>query len=108
MDALWQALLNQLLTNPVLQGVVVSLLIARLRAWFSALDAAAKDPAQVKWVQLLVVVLSFLSTLASDWASGQLSSITPAMIQAFLTTVISALGVHTLGTDVKAAVAAKK
>ena len=101
-------LVNFLLTNPAAQGVIVSVVVAKLRDVFSSLDTAAKDPARVKEVQALVAFLSILVTVLSAWAGNKLTGIDPNLITNAVTAIIAAFGAHQIGTDVKAAVAAKK
>jgi len=105
MDQLFKLLLDQFMSNPAIQGVVVSIALAKLRDIFKGLDSAAKDPAQVKNVQLLVGFLSLVVTLLTAWSTGHLSQVDPKLLENFLTVVIAALGTHTLGQDVKKAVA---
>jgi len=108
MDALMKLVLDQLMSNPAIQGLVVSLLVAKLRDFFASLDTAAKDPAQVKWVQLLVMGLSLAATLLTAWSQGHLGQVNTQEVVAFVTTVLSAFGAHTVGQDVKKQIAAKK
>ena len=105
MDQLFKILLDQFMSNPAIQGVVVSIALAKLRDVFKGLDAAAKDPSQVKNVQLLVGFLSLVVTLLTAWSTGNLSQVDPKLLENFLVVVIAALGTHTLGQDVKKAVA---
>ena len=111
MDTLLNAVLNQLASNPALVqmaiGMAISVIVTQLKNKFPALDAAAKDPAQVKWVQILVMGMSLLATLGTAWASGHLAQVDSTTITAFLTTVAAAFTSHDLGSSVKAQVAAK-
>lgn len=93
---------DQFLANPILQGAVISVLVARLRDVFAQLDAAAKDPSQVKNVQMLVMGLSLVVSLLTAWAQGNLHNLDPKAITDFVQVIIAALGTHQLGKDVKA------
>lgn len=112
MDKLVSMVLAQLLANPqILQmaiGMAISVIVAKLKEAAPALDAAAKDPKQVKWVQILVMGLSLLGTLLTAWATGNLHGVDPAAVTAFLTTLATALAVHDVGTSVKKQVEAAK
>jgi hypothetical protein len=94
-------LLNLLLHDPMLQGVVISLLLARLRVIFKSIDEKAKDPTQVKYVQLGVAAASLLATIASAYSTGSLEKIDMTQVQNFIVVVLAALGTHQLGKDVK-------
>lgn len=112
MEQLFSAMLAQLMSNPALVqmaiGVVVSLVVAKLKGSFPAIDAAAKDPQSVKWVQLLVAGLSLAATLGTAWVSGTLHNVDPKLISDFLTTLATALAVHDVGSSVKKQVQASK
>lgn len=112
MDKLVAMVLSQLMSNPVLVqmaiGMAISVIVAKLKEAAPALDAAAKDPAQVKWVQILVMGLSLLATLAGAWATGNLHGVDPALVTAFLTTLAGAFSAHDVGASVKKQVEAAK
>lgn len=102
-----KVLLDQFLTNPAFQGVMISLIVAKLRDVFKSLDAQAKDPDKVKNVQLLVLGLSVLTTLLSGWAGGHLAQVDPQTLVNFTTVILTSLGLHQAGKDVKAAIGKK-
>lgn len=94
-------LLDQFLSNPMFQGVAISLFVAKLRDFFKSLDLSAKDPDKVKNVQLIVVVLSAAVTLLNAWSQGKLGQIDPELIKNFVEVLVVSLGTHQLGKDVK-------
>jgi|JI9StandDraft_1071089.scaffolds.fasta_scaffold55922_5 hypothetical protein len=108
MDALLKLIMDQLMANPAIQGMVISVLVAKLRDFFVSLDTAAKDPAQVKWVQLLVAGLSLAATLLTAWSTGHLGQVDTNAIVAFITTLLAAFGMNSLGSSVKKQVEAAK
>lgn len=112
MDKLVSMVLSQLMSNPQIMqmaiGMAISVIVAKLKEIAPALDAAAKDPAQVKWVQILVAGLSLLATLGSAWATGNLHGVDPALVTAFLTTLATSLATHDVGSSVKKQVEAAK
>lgn len=112
MDKLVSMVLAQLLANPqILQmaiGMAISVIVAKFKELAPTLDAAAKDPKQVKWVQILVMGLSLLATLGGAWATGNLHSVDPALVAAFLTTLAGAFAMHDVGTSVKKQIDAAK
>jgi len=108
MDSIVNLIVGQLATNPLVQGAIVSLVVAKLREVFAGMDAAAKDPSQVKNVQFLVAGLSLLATLGTAWSTGHLSNLDPQLVTNFVTTLVGALAAHTAGQDVKRAVAEVK
>jgi xanthine/uracil permease len=112
MDSIVNLIISQLLNNPLIQGSLVSLVVAKLRDVFKGMDAAAKDPAQVKNVQLLVGLLSLVVTLGTAWAGGHLSQVDPQVISGVVTNLISvlvgAMATHQVGQDIKKAVAQAK
>lgn len=112
MEQLFSAMLAQLMSNPALVqmaiGVVVSLIVAKMKEAFPKIDAAAKDPEKVKWVQLLVAGLSLAATLGTAWASGTLHNVDPKLVSEFLTTLAAAFMAHDLGSSVKKQVQASK
>jgi len=97
----FKVLLDQFLNNPMFQGVMVSLLVSKLRDFFKSLDLSTKDPAKVKNVQLIVVVLSAAVTLLNAWSQGKLGQIDPELIKNFVEVLVVSLGTHQLGKDVK-------
>lgn len=101
---LGQVLLSQLLTNPLLQGALISFVVAQLKKFMASLDTSEKDPAAVKNVQMVVVGLSFLVTVLTAWAGGHLGELDTAQLTNFVTILISSLGVNSLGKNVKAVV----
>ena len=112
MDALLKMVLGQLMSNPVLVnmaiGMAISVVVAKLKEVAPGVDAASKDPAQVKWVQILVMGLSLLATLGSAYATGTLHSVDPQLVTAFLTTLATALATHDVGSSVKKQIEATK
>lgn len=96
-----KVLMDQFLTNPVLQGAFVSLVVAQLRKVFKSLDAKAKSPEEVKKVQALVMVLSVAVSLLSAYASNSLNTHNPKELVDVIIVIISALGTHQGGQDVK-------
>ncbi len=112
MDSIVNLIISQLLNNPLIQGSLLSLLISKLRDIFKGIDAAAKDPNQVKQVQVLLGFLSFVVTFGTAWTTGHLSEIDPqvltGVVSNLLTVVLAALGTHQAGKDIKKAVAQAK
>jgi hypothetical protein len=98
---IFKVLLDQFLANPVFQGAMVSILVAKIRDFFQSVDSAAKDPAQVKWVQILVMGLSLLATLLTGWVSGKLHEVDPQAVINFVTVLLAAFGTHQVGKDIK-------
>ena len=105
MDIL-NVLIEQLKTNHMLQGAVLSVVISQARNIFKTLDAAAKDPKHVAIVQALLVILSTVVSVGSAYLTGNLSTIpVDALVQSVIvagTTILTALGMHQAGKDIKA------
>ncbi len=108
MDSIVNLVVNQLISNPLIQGAAISLVVSKLRDVFKNMDAAAKDPNQAKMVQLLVMGLSLVATLLTAWSQGHLAQVDPQEIVNFLTVLLAAFGTHDVGSGVKKAIAAKK
>ena len=112
MEALLNMVISQLMANPALVqmalGMAISIVVSQMKNKFPAVDAAAKDPTQVKWVQLSVMAMSLLATLGAAWMSGHLAQVDSNTITAFLTTLAAAVTTHDLGSSVKTQVAAVK
>ena len=94
-------LMDQLLTNPMFQGACLSVCINKLKETFKSLDTSEKDPRTVKRVQILVMGLSLLCTLLTAWSTNHLASVDTTTLMNFITIIISALGTHKLGKDIK-------
>lgn len=92
---------DQFASNPLFQGAIISILVAKFRDFSKTLDEAAKDPAQVKWVQILVMGLSLLVTLLTGWTQGKLHELDPQAVVNFVTVLVTAFGVHQVGKDLK-------
>ena len=98
---IFKVILDQFMANPVFQGAMVSILVAKAREFFQTLDNAAKDPQHVKWVQILIMGLSLLVTLLTGWAQGKLHELDPQAVTNFITVLVSAFGIHQVGKDLK-------
>lgn len=97
----FKMLFDQLLTNPMFQGAVVSLVVANLKNFFKSLDVSEKDPDKVKNVQMLVVFLSAVVAVLDAYVKGSMGQISADSIKGFVEILLGALGTHQLGKSVK-------
>jgi hypothetical protein len=96
---------NSVLSNPAMQamimGVVVKVVVDRLKQFTKEFDANGVPADKRKQVQLLVMVCSFIATVAELALNGSLSTLDPTKAVSFVAnwalTMLTANGAHEAG-----------
>jgi len=95
MNELLQQLLHQLMTNTALQGATLALIVKILTTMAEKVDKMPKDAQAIKLIHTVLLALSALMTLGTDYINGTLSSINIAAAIQFIQVYLTSLGTHT-------------
>lgn len=100
MDIIHQ-LVNLVVNNPVLQGGLVKLIADQVKALLERIDAMPQSDNEVKVMQAVVAVLSFLATAGGLLLQHKLGTLDVASAITFITVYLSAVGTHQVAKDVR-------